>query len=648
MSNESEKASDLNPGSLVTIAFLKARLDSGDDHLDLFMPIMLDAIGGMTAIHFGLSDIQNAISLAHGVLIPQQALSMLLKRAEKKQLIRHEAGRYDRGPRFPTNPGVDGQKAFIRNAQDRLATALSDYATSRGVVIQLSAAAELILRFLQKTHLPVLRQDTESLLTDARSVGFQELLVAEFIYSVANSNPDLRETLRAMAEGMVLYYAIFRPAFHETTGRSLRGLKVFFDSRLVIQALGWEGAAAEALMRDTLTLLQGEGVSCLVFDATVDELHRILRRIRSAWATASGREQLRPTDMTRFLHLSQASVADLVEMDSILESKMRSIGLVMRPTPPRIPRYTLDEAKLADRLASSETHDTSEPRVVHDVNCIAGILTIRHGENSAHLENCTAIFATENIKVIRNGSEWYVEETNDDVGLSPVGHIRGVATTAWLKKPELCRDIALEDLLVLCSSALRPRQETWTRFYSYLDKQREHDNLSSDEIASLLSSTIVDRLLKEAETSSNDGVDSATLSEIVAQVKEAHGADLRSQLEAERTASSAALLRASETERLAQEKIMVRNAKLRNQNAKVARIVSDSVFGAIAIALFLGSVVIFITQPFPRNLNLAASLATIGVAIAQVLFLIKDVWGVRQRAENWLFDRFAAWTAIEE
>jgi len=54
----------------------------------------------------------------------------------------------------------------------------------------------------------------------------------------------------------------------------------------------------------------------------------------------------------------------------------------------------MDEADLSRRLANDDGNEKSS-RVVHDVDCIAGILTQRKGQVSDSLDTASAIFVSD-------------------------------------------------------------------------------------------------------------------------------------------------------------------------------------------------------------------------------------------------------------
>jgi hypothetical protein len=70
---------EVTGGVLVTVAFLKAQLDAGNDHLGIFMPLVLDVIGRLPLSAFTVEDIQLALSTTHNVSMPRHVVVTLLR-----------------------------------------------------------------------------------------------------------------------------------------------------------------------------------------------------------------------------------------------------------------------------------------------------------------------------------------------------------------------------------------------------------------------------------------------------------------------------------------------------------------------------------------------------------------------------------------
>jgi len=116
---------------------------------------------------------------------------------------------------------------------------------------------------------------------------------------------------------------------------------------------------------------------------------------------------------------------------------------------------------------------------------------------------------------------------------------------AWLKKPSLCLDFKLRELVALCTAALRPTQGTWDRFLRHLDTLQKSQKINSDEVTAILVSAMSDRLLREAESTEEDigDIDAVTLDEVVDRVKASYAADSEKRLQAVTAAYDSACLK---------------------------------------------------------------------------------------------------------
>ncbi len=516
----------VSAGGLVTVAFLKARLDEGSDHLGIFMPLVSDVLVCLPGQSFATTDVQEALAATHGVAMPQDTVATLLRRATRKRYLLREAGRFRRNPDQPfpaTNVAV--AKKEIEEGQQRLGGALQKHAARRGLALQSAdAALDMLFKFLEEEQVGLLLANPRGAADGGGADQRERAILGEFLRDAISDDTALQSVIRGMLEGLVLYHAAFLPDL-AGVNRRFDGLRVVFDSVLVRQALGYEGVGMRTLMRETVDLLKGSGVQCLVFDQTVHEIKRILAMYEEKLATDAGRSSLRPVPMARHFLTQRYAPSDVREMSALLEREIVAAGFQKQQTPRRVERLTLGEEALAKRLADPIKKDPLEPRVMHDVDCVAGVLTLRNGHRSQTVEDARVVFATSAPLVIRNTRLWW-EEDERETGIAPMVHIRALANLAWLKRPSLCSDFKMRELVSLCTAALRPAQETWRRFLRHLESLKASQKLTSDEVAAIVISAMSDRLLSEAEMEEDDpnDIDAVTLDDIVERVRATYGA----------------------------------------------------------------------------------------------------------------------------
>ncbi|MBI2908182.1 MAG: hypothetical protein HYX92_11090 [Chloroflexi bacterium] len=665
----------IQAGGLVTVAFLKARLDEGKDHLGMFMPLVLDVLAHLQGQTFVTGDVQEGLVATHGVVMPQHTVATLLTRATKSGYLLRAAGRFQRNPAHgPPTSDVAGEKARIEAGQRRLGEALRTHAEGRGLSLQSpEAALDALCRYLDEQQLGLLLGSPAEISAEVGSDLRQRAVVAEFVRASMCGDPTLLGVLREMLEGMVLYRAAFLPDISVASNR-FRNLRVAFDTALVYQAIGYEGEAARILMRDTVDILKGSGVQCLVFDKTVHEIKGILAMYERSLGTADGRSSLRPTQMTRHILTKRLSPSDVREMYALLERDVVAAGFQIMPTPTRLPEYTAGETALAARLADPLTKDEQQARVTHDVDCIAAVLTLRKGHRSSSIDHLGAVFVSSSPLVIRNTRLWW-EEDEHETGIAPIVHVSALATLAWLKKPRIRSDFKMTELVALCSAALRPRQETWQRFLRHLEALKTSQRLTSDEVTAIVVSTMSDDLLREAEldAADTDHIDAITLDEIVDRVKASYAAKADEKVRAVRdeyegTVSElkervrvaseqyegrlseleerekAALARAVDTENTTSERARQRELVTEGRARAWARRVSRTVQWVVATPICVGGFALILERPFHNDwIGALIGISVVGFTILELVGILGHVSEWRALMEARLTSRFRDW-----
>jgi hypothetical protein len=639
----------VSSGGIVTVAFLKARLDEGEDQLGIFLPLVLDAVASETSRYFTASQVRDRVAARHGITMPEETVATLLKRATRQRILTRDAGRFAVGNRDALPTQVPETKAGVEAAQLRLGSALAAHAReSRGLELSDQAALDLILRFLEDHQVNFILGAPQAV-DRSGLTNVESGVVAEFLIDVVDRDLGMKQTLSGILEGLVLYHAAFLPDLSEVS-RRFGEMTVVFDTVLVRQALGYEGSAPRLLLRDTIDLLATNGVSCVVFDKSVQEIQRILSMYRDKLATSAGRSTIRPSPMARHFLTHRYQPSDVQEMSAILENEIGAAGLTIRRRPPRVDRYTLDEAKLAARLADPRTHDVTELRIEHDVDCVAGVLTLRAGHRANRIEDARAVFATVAPLVIQNTVRWW-EDDEGEVGVPPIIHIRALANLVWLKRPLANPDYQLRELVALCAAAMRPSSRMWRRFLAHLEELNRTNRLTPDQVTAIIVSSVSDRILRSIEPDDPDDVDAGTLDEVVERVM----ADYRAKTEAQLSAQSAEFdaqlssVRMEAEERASKAEAAARSAAdaLRRSELAIdararvsARTVGRAVYWALLPLILLASIAIVTQLPFGQGwIGLAVGLGLVTLALLEFTGVFSQLRDLRRWVETLTYNR---------
>src|SRR5205809_1555461 len=385
------------PRGLATLALLKTRFDQGHDHLGLLEPFVADALVHYRGETLLPRDIKPILESRTGLNVPVDTLRTVLSRFVPRGLLRREGGRFlVLGGNFP-DPGLDSTRAQIESQQLSLGQAFRRFGMEHGTSISSDAdALAMLARFIGDNKVPLLLQEPLPDSPLERSALNRKLtrLVARFITDPRSNSKELRSSLEGLVEGMVLQDTLLLSDL-ATVGERFRDVLVVMDSGILFTALGLTGVASGMAAKEGLTLLREAGARTVAFDCTVAEMQRILALYEERIATAEGRLSLRPTELTRHMLTSRLSPSDVRTISATLEKRLAAEGVTIVEVPKHEIRQTRDEEALAVALRSArEPISDSRPRILHDIDCVAGVLTLRAGRTSTTIERSGAIFCS--------------------------------------------------------------------------------------------------------------------------------------------------------------------------------------------------------------------------------------------------------------
>lgn len=508
------------PKGLATVALLKTRLDEGHDFLGLFEPFVLDALLSVTAQDFVAADIKAVVNERAGISVPTHTIQTLLGRCSKRGLLQRAGGRFFRTSEPIRDPGIEASRETIRIQQAALGHAFAVYAAKGSVQLEpAEAALEALATFVSdnKVHL-ILNEPVPDSPLERSSFGRKMTrLIARFITERCMNSPEFRPALEALTEGIVLQDTLLLSDFPKA-GERFQNLLVVFDTPILFSAIDLQGVANGTAAKEGLALLREAGARTVAFNRTVDEMRSILAAYEEHLKTTAGRLSLRPTPLAHHVLTTRLSPADIRVISATLENRLAKVGVSIREVPHHDARYTLNEVTLAECLSDINRPDTETPRVRHDVDSIAGVLTLRSGRIATAIERSPAVFCTSSGRVVRNVQQWYFAE--GEQGVPPIVHQAALTSIAWLKKPAAAPSLKMHELAALCVAAMRPTRATWVKCVDTLRRLRSEGSITDDETAAIVASELTEPLL--ARLDDDFEPDSDSIAEAIERVRETY------------------------------------------------------------------------------------------------------------------------------
>ena len=508
------------PKALATVAFLKTKLDEGCDHLGLFEPLILDSLAHITSPYFLSDDIRALVDSRRGLLLPTNAIQTLLGRCAKRGFIERSGGRWLRTSKPIADEEFEKIHALIQRDQADLGLAFVDFARDNGVHIETPAEAlTAIATFVSDNKVQVILNESVSDSPLDRSSLDRKLtrMIARFITGHCLQTPSLRAALEGLTEGILLLDTLLMRDIPDA-GQSFQDLWVVFDTGILFAAMDLAGLANGVAAKEALTLLRAAGAKTIAFNRTLDEMRRILSLYEERLGTAAGRLSLYPTALTQHVLKAKLSSADMRIISATLVQRLENIGIKVRDLPAHLAPYTLNEETLAKSLTDADHPDLDSPRVRHDVDCIAGVLTIRHGHVSTSIERSRSIFCTSSGSVVRSIQQWFFNE--GEHGAPPIIHQAALSSIAWLKKPAVAPSLKIHELAAVCLAVMRPTRPTWTKFVGTLTRLRAEGTITDDETATIVASELIEPLLAHLDDEFEP--DSDSIQEAIERVRDTY------------------------------------------------------------------------------------------------------------------------------
>lgn len=607
------KKVDIGAGGLVTVAYLQTKIERQGDNLGILMPLIIDTVYRYREPSFVAVDIQCDIERRHGILIPLQVIDTLLKRAVKGERIERKHGRYWISQESKIEyPNIDSDIERITERQNNLVEEYIKFSNASGrEVHDKETGLKQLFSFFNKEQISILLGDDIENGTPNRTKS--DLVVAKFIQHLAKTQNQLLEVIREILAGLVVYNSLFGKAL--TFGQlKLDGLKVVFDSPLVWQTLGWEGDENKKMMLETMAMLENAGAKCIVFEKSIMEIKRILAMLESKLGTSAGISSLRSTDLVRNFLVKRFDPQMIKTLSLLLEESVVKAGFEITDTPTRIPEFTAGEQDLTELLTNPNTNDETEPRVIHDVDCIAGVISFRKNKCTEKLKDSKSVFVTLSSRLVKNVLIWW-KKYEKCTGICPAIHVRSITNYVWLSSPTQYSDYKLNDLIAICSTILKPSLATWKRFIERLEILTNSNVITNDEMSLIVVSGMTDELLltAEIECADNDDIDANTFDQVVQRVKADYldefehklkqiDSGYAKEIEELKKQSKVDIERANRERDLALDShtAIVERSRERAENLSV--IISNILYFSFTVASALGAGYILFSHHFDNNL----------------------------------------------
>jgi len=328
-------------------------------------------------------------------------------------------------------------------------------------------------------------------------VGF-DYLISRFVAELSASDQARFQYVVDASKGAILAAVLEL----DTSGfsDSLHGLSLYFDTPIVINALGFQGDLLQRAALQVIDIAKSQGARLCVFAHSVKELRGILGGVESS-LRAGGRSQSTSAVYLHFAETGQSAV-DVLEIGSRLEESLEALGLRVVDKPSNYAAFGLDEAGLEKHLQDVVHYREASTRV-YDVDSLAAVHRLREGLSPERFERAKAIFITSNSALVRAARDYVgTKRGRDQFPLAL--HEGAAAALLWVRSAAMEDDVPREQLLATAYAGMQPSPALWSRYLKEIDQLEARDAVTAEE-AVILRSTSVGRSALMDETLGEGG-----------------------------------------------------------------------------------------------------------------------------------------------
>ncbi len=503
----------MHEASLTSLAILKVNWDKGQDYIQNFVPFVAEAVRRAAQDTVSVVEVQKIVRDAFGLVIPQGALTTLLKRVERAGFVRQSNKVFVRIP-GAIDPSFERTRADAVRQQRALAEKLVAFCSEKhNVRISEAEAETALLGHLQGSCIPLLAASVDGCAIPApnKQVEHAEFLVSAFVIELYEKDPIGFAFLETVMKGSMLANALFLPDIAQVK-RKFEKLTAYLDTPILLRALGLEGPGVETSTKELLTLLYDLNVNLVCFEITKDEIRRVCEAAQYALRDPHHNDP-HPFAVYDYLVRIGATASDVELTIANLDVSLRKLRVAIRPVPRYVQHLGLDEIRL-DHIMRQELPKQREDAHRHDIDSLTAIHRLRGGTTKYNIEMCNHIFVTPNYSLAVAGAKFSREQAGySAVPLCINDHT--MATLAWVKNPTLVKDFSRHRLVSDSYAALNPKTELWRKYLEEIERLRRKGDITEQDADLLRLSTSAKASLVELTLGSAEVFSEGTVQEVL-------------------------------------------------------------------------------------------------------------------------------------
>jgi hypothetical protein len=479
-----------NSSALVTVAMLSTYLsEEHRDYLELLLPFVLTLLPKEKDEQINKDNILDELNCRYGFTdFPLHVLNKLLERCKRKGYLYKNSNNYYIKTRYNSEK-FNEKKNSIKKSIDMVICTLSQYLVEHSNIRKITDdnVKEYFISFLEHYGMAVCNNVIE--LKKLTNQDYMNYHIARFILNEHELSSLVFDNILEIVKGFFVYKSIyyFNTDKKKDLISKLKNTQVFFDTRLLINALGYNTEEDRKATIELIQLIRDSGGEVKAFLHVKDEVAGILTKYAFD-ANSHATMKLAYLDVNRY------KKEDVFRLRDSLEINLEKIHIKLVDTPSHDykdnenaeERGFIDIVKLKS-LFEVNFNCNNLNRIDNDVSSIEAISLLRGNKKSASIENCKAIFVTQNNVIIQTVNEMFSERFNKgEIGFAI--HEIDLTALLWLRNFNKCSNMPYFKLIENAYAACAPSDELLSLFLRKVGMM-EKEGVITDQEAVIMRST---------------------------------------------------------------------------------------------------------------------------------------------------------------
>lgn len=502
--------SNLSEITLLSLAMLRSQINNEKDYLDYFLPFVIEVLDTLKNKGFVKdSDVVIQLEQDFGLKLPNRIIQILLKRLSKRKIIELKDGLYYLNVNELDK--IDKMKPLVGSTKSELLDLVNDFIkyclNEFEVTLTQDDAYDAFIQFFSKFSVAAIRLSISGTTFQCpkKEKNRNVFFVSKYVLYVYENNSNYFHKFETMLKGNMIANAVCSETLLEIP-QSFKKTTFYLDTPFIMELYGLDGDELESAANEMFLSVRKLGGRFAVFEHTVNECESLMDHGLNYSTLASNLSTSKIKLTKSELKLKLEKFRDYLESNKI----------EITEAPDFNDKYSIDENKLSEMM-NNFIENYKESTKKKDIKSVVNIFQLRQGKIFHRLEDCNAVFVTNN-HLLAKAIHEFSRFVSDENQVSAVITDFSLANMAWLKAPNVSFNLPKAELLSMAYLSMKPSNAL---LKTYLDivEELKNDPTVSEGDKLLLTSQVTESDLMDYTLGEDKALSKEDLNELLERTK---------------------------------------------------------------------------------------------------------------------------------